>query len=231
MNELLKILLIDNDHSSCAFLRNALLEKAKIDYAPSFHGARDFLLGEKYDFVFFEPLLEGETGYQFLSEVRREGILNNARVFALSNGLGVQTEIQAHQNDVDEYVQKSTVPELVRAKVDKHSRTIKNDNKTTLNFGDIEIDMGTLVVTMGEGEETREVSLTSKEFQILVSLVKNAGEVLTRDDLYSIIWNKKNSQIQRTLDMHVSSLRKKLGVSGQYIKTIRSSGYKIELSA
>jgi two-component system, OmpR family, alkaline phosphatase synthesis response regulator PhoP len=73
------------------------------------------------------------------------------------------------------------------------------------------------------------ISLTSKEFQILFSLIQNSGKVLTREKLYTSIWNKQSDNLQRTLDMHISTLRKKIRFDKKLYKTIRSSGYKIEL--
>ena len=73
------------------------------------------------------------------------------------------------------------------------------------------------------------MDLTGKEFKILVSLVRNKGNVMSREKLYESIWEKESDSLQRTLDMHVSTLRKKLGDYGGYIKTIRSIGYKFEV--
>ncbi len=72
-----------------------------------------------------------------------------------------------------------------------------------------------------------EVDLTYKEYEILKHLIRNKGIVLTRDRLMEIVWGYNFEQGNRTVDVHIQSLRKKLGIAGEHIKTIRNVGYKV----
>jgi two-component system alkaline phosphatase synthesis response regulator PhoP len=73
----------------------------------------------------------------------------------------------------------------------------------------------------------QEVELTYKEYEILKHLMRNKGIVLTRDRLMEIVWGYNFEQGNRTVDVHIQSLRKKLGSAGEVIKTIRNVGYKV----
>lgn len=72
-----------------------------------------------------------------------------------------------------------------------------------------------------------EVELTYKEYEILKHLIRNRGIVLSRDRLMEIVWGYNFEQGNRTVDVHIQSLRKKLGDAGEHIKTIRNVGYKV----
>lgn len=79
-------------------------------------------------------------------------------------------------------------------------------------------------LVMVEGEE---VTLTNKEFSLLTCLLQNQGRVLTRDQLLNDIWGYSFDGENRTVDVHIRTLRHKLGDAGQLIKTVRGVGYKI----
>ena len=79
-------------------------------------------------------------------------------------------------------------------------------------------------LVMVEGEE---VTLTNKEFSLLTCLLQNQGRVLTRDQLLNDIWGYSFDGENRTVDVHIRTLRHKLGVAGRLIKTVRGVGYKI----
>ena len=75
--------------------------------------------------------------------------------------------------------------------------------------------------------QDKQVVLTYKEFELLVYLLKNKGIVLSRDKILDVIWNYEYEGESRTVDVHIGSLRQKLGPCGDMIKTIRGVGYKI----
>jgi len=71
------------------------------------------------------------------------------------------------------------------------------------------------------------ISLTYKEFELLQLLMENRGTVFSRDSIMSRIWHTDSDGKTRTVDMHIKTLRKKLGLSGNIVKTIRGAGYKV----
>ena len=97
------------------------------------------------------------------------------------------------------------------------------DDYITKPFGVIELDENKHTVLV----DGAEVDLTYKEYEILKHLIRNKGIVLTRDRLMEIVWGYNFEQGNRTVDVHIQSLRKKLGTAGEHIKTIRNVGYKV----
>ena len=89
--------------------------------------------------------------------------------------------------------------------------------------GDITMDMQSRsVISAGES-----ISLTYKEFELLKCLMRNCGSVLSRDQLLNNVWGADYYGETRTVDMHIKTLRQKLGVPGAQIVTVRNVGYKL----
>jgi DNA-binding response OmpR family regulator len=225
-----KILLIDDDVSIYHLLERILKERYLIESATNGIEAEQKLTTTQYEVVIFDLRLEYENGMHLLKHLRDRNIIRNSKVFILTSDNTTETEVAGHEIGVDEFIRKPFIPEIFLAILDKHIKSLREDKKTLLTYGSIQVDLSSLVVSIEQGETSKEVNLTSKEFQILVSLIQSAGKVLTREGLYHSIWHKESDNLQRTLDMYVSSLRKKLGAAGSTIKTIRSSGYKIDLT-
>ena len=91
------------------------------------------------------------------------------------------------------------------------------------SLGTLFVDPARHIVRDGE----REVTLTLKEFQVLCLLLERAGTVFTRDQLLNTIWGYEFDGASRTVDVHIRTLRQKLGKSGDCIETVRGIGYKI----
>ena len=90
-------------------------------------------------------------------------------------------------------------------------------------MGALYVDPGRHVVRDGE----RDVTLTLKEFQLLCLLLERRGTVFTRDQLLNTIWGYEFDGASRTVDVHIRTLRQKLGEAGACIETVRGIGYKV----
>ena len=99
----------------------------------------------------------------------------------------------------------------------------EGETNTTYRVGQLYVDPGRHIVRDGQ----REVTLTLKEFQVLCLLLERAGTVFTRDQLLNTIWGYEFDGASRTVDVHIRTLRQKLGESGNCIETVRGIGYKI----
>ena len=89
--------------------------------------------------------------------------------------------------------------------------------------GELTVDPGRHTVTVGG----QNVALTQKEFEVLCLLLKNRGQVLSREQLIENVWGYAFTGESRTVDVHVRTLRQKLGAAGAYVETVRGYGYKI----
>lgn len=230
MPALSKILLIEDDLAIFQLLEETLGESYLITLTGNAKEAEQAIIQDKYDIIIFDIFLEHENGMMILKKFQNAQLIHNSKVFILTSDETTESEIEGHRNGIDEYIKKPIIPKIFKAIVEKHIKSLNEIKGTNLSYGNIKVDLTSLNVSIDGNTNLKEVNLTSKEFQILVSLIQNAGQVLSRESLYNSIWHKKTDNLQRTLDMHVSSLRKKLGETGSYIKTIRSTGYKIDMT-
>ena len=102
-------------------------------------------------------------------------------------------------------------------------RTSMSEHKNYLSYGAITMDQSRHVVLV----DGREVSLTLKEYDLLKLLLEHTGLVFTRDQLLSSVWDQDYSGETRTVDVHIGTLRTKLGEGGEAIRTVRGVGYRL----
>ena len=128
----------------------------------------------------------------------------------------------------DDYISKPFgMTELIsRVKaVIRRSRQTHAQNQVEYSLGILSVDTNKHTVYV----DGSEVTLSFKEFAILTLLLKANGNVVSRDELFTKVWNDYYGE-SRTLDVHIRNLRIKLGVAGQYIQTVKNVGYKIGVS-
>ena len=124
----------------------------------------------------------------------------------------------------DDYVSKPFGMMELMARVRSALRRAGNEERPALRLGPVAVDPDRHLVQV-DGED---VALTRKEFQLLRLLLERRGTVLTRDQLLNTVWGYDFDGASRTVDVHVRTLRQKLGEAGNLIQTVRGIGYKME---
>ncbi len=185
-------------------------------------------LSGDYALVVLDVMLPGLTGFDVLSQIRNK---SNLPVLMLTARGDDVDRIVGLEMGADDYLPKPFNPRELIARVRAILRRTKSEadeislaQPELLSVGDIEIDKGTRVVKRGGAP----VALTAVEFELLEILLRSAGLIVTREELVKSILGRPLSPFDRSLDTHVSNLRKKLGhtLDGiERIKTIRGVGY------
>lgn len=195
--------------------------------AIGFENAQEFYkgLGENTpDLILLDIMLPDEDGISILKKLRNKAEYKETPVIMLTAKSAEYDKVKGLDIGADDYVTKPFgVMELIsriKAVLRRSQKKIATD---MLNFGDITVDIQKHEVIAG-GEV---VVLTYKEFELLTYLMKNRGIVLSRDKILEVIWNYDYEGESRTVDVHIGSLRQKLGKSGNMIETVRGIGYKI----
>lgn len=173
--------------------------------------------------IILDIMLPEDDGLKILEKIRSTPVYSRIPVIMVTAKTSEIDAVKGLDMGADDYITKPFgVMELIsRVKaVLRRTNTIPDE---ILEYKQITIDNTKhTVYTNGNC-----VELTYKEYEILRLLIANKGIVLTRDRLMESIWGYDFEQGNRTVDVHIQSLRKKLGDSGEYIKTIRNVGYKI----
>ena len=172
--------------------------------------------------LILDIMLPGEDGLMILKRWRALGY--TTPVIMLTAKGGEMDRVKGLELGADDYITKPfSVMEFI-ARVKTILRRCASSSEDVLRIADIVLRLEQRSVTVQE----QAVTLTYTEFELLRSLMQNAGIVLTRDRLIERIWGIDADLESRTVDMHIASLRHKLGTSGTLIQTVRSVGYKME---
>ena len=175
------------------------------------------------DIILLDIMLPEEDGLAILGTIRQTGAYADIPVIMVTAKTSEIDAVKGLDLGADDYITKPFGGMELVARVKAVLRRSAKKVKTVLVYKNIELDENKHTVLV----DGAEVDLTYKEYEILKHLIRNKGIVLTRDRLMEIVWGYNFEQGNRTVDVHIQSLRKKLGTAGEHIKTIRNVGYKV----
>jgi len=195
--------------------------------AIGFENAAEFYKGLKEgnpDLILLDIMLPDEDGISILKKLRGKNEYKDIPVIMLTAKSTEYDKVKGLDVGADDYVTKPFgVMELISRIKAVLRRSQKSISTDMMLLGDIRLDIQKHEVTVSG----KEVVLTYKEFELLTYLMKNQGIVLSRDKILEVIWNYDYEGESRTVDVHIGSLRQKLGSSGNMIETVRGVGYKM----
>ena len=203
-------------------LRSAGLEAEGFTDGAAFWKA---LQSEKPDLVVLDVMLPGIDGTELLGRMRASTSLRRIPVIMATAKGAEYDRVRALDGGADDYLTKPfSVIELVsRVKAVLRRASTAPASTTILRFGDITLDDVARTVTV-DGEP---VELTFKEYSLLHFFLEHPEEVLARERIMKAVWDTDDLLESRTIDMHVRTLRQKLGHAGDAICTVRKVGYKL----
>ena len=175
--------------------------------------------------VLLDIMLPEQDGLQILSRLRAMPATRQVQVIMLTAKGTEYDKVLGLDQGADDYVAKpfGMMELMARVRTALRRTRLEEPKEKTYTLGTLFVDPERHIVRDGD----REVSLTLKEFQVLCLLLERAGTVFTRDQLLNTIWGYEFDGASRTVDVHIRTLRQKLGHSGDCIETVRGIGYKI----
>ena len=219
-----KILYVEDDLSLIDGLKYALVKSGYlVDNARTVKEALAFYRKNKYDLLLLDITLLDGSGFDICKEIRNQSTIPIIFLTASDEEINV---VRGLDMGGDDYVTKPFgMMELIsRIKaVLRRSANGSISSEDTFEIGEIRLNPKKHEVTV-HGEV---VNLTLKEYELLKRLMKNSNIVLTRDQLLEDIWGYDFDGETRTVDVHVRTLRQKLGDAGEQIETVRGVGYRM----
>lgn len=177
------------------------------------------------DLILLDIMLPGDDGYIILEKLKSNAKTQSIPVIMLTSKTNEYDKVKALDMGADDYIEKPFgVMELIsriNAVLRRSNKLENNENRICIE--ELCIDNDKRLVTSNGVE----ITLTYKEYELLYYLMKNKDLVISRDKLLSEIWGYEFEGESRTVDVHIRTLRLKLGQSGRFIQTIRGVGYKI----
>ena len=218
----LSVLLIDDDTELCELIQEFFAARG-IRLAAIHDGRRGLAeaFDRAYDLILLDVMLPGLDGFELLRQVRRR---SDVPIIMLTARTANTDRVAGLDAGADDYLPKPFDPDELIARIRavlRRSGRFTPSGLDVLEVNGVRLSPSTREVW----SDGREVELTTIEFDILDLIVRSAGRVVSRDELTAAIHQRPASPLDRSLDVHVSHLRKKLGRRGSVIRTVRGVGY------
>ncbi len=175
--------------------------------------------------ILLDIMLSGTDGMKILKQLREKSATADIPVIMVTAKSDRLDKVRGLDCGADDYVTKPfDILELIaRIKAVLRRSKAKQNTAEVLECGEIEADLPQRRITVSGNE----ITLTYKEFELIVFLMENKGKVVTRTTLLDKIWNTDFEGESRTVDVHIRTLRQKLGAAGELIETVRNVGYRM----
>ena len=202
-------------------LRNNGFETAGFGDGKSFFAACEKTLPE---LVILDIMLPDQSGLEILKQFREGTDTRNIPAVMVTAKDSEIDVVKCLDQGADDYISKPFgLMEFISRIRAVLRRARKQVGEAALSFREIQMDNTARKVTV----DGKEVDLAFKEYELLRFFIENPNKVLSREELMNRVWNTDFSGESRTLDIHIRTLRQKLGAAGDYIRTVRKVGYQL----
>ncbi len=182
-----------------------------------------FFSSNDIDLLILDVMMPEYDGWEVLKEIREHADVPVMMLTALGDE---KHEVLGLKKGADDYIAKPFSYEIFVARLNTLLRKLKKERLIEMSIGEISINQEAHRVLVCD----MEVELNRKEYSLLLYFIKNIHRVLTREQILCSIWGYDFEGDIRTIDTHIKTLRAKLSKCGQYIKTVRGSGYMFEVN-
>lgn len=222
-----RILVVDDEEDLCEILQfNLESEGFAVDIA---HSGEEGLksLCEEHQLILLDVMMEGMSGFRMAEKVRKERQLKIPIIFLTAKDT---------ENDMltgfslggDDYISKpfsiKEVSARVKAVLKRSGNSEVPEKKKVIGIGPLNIDLSTKNITLNG----QQIQLTKKEFEILCMMAQAPNRIFSREDILGRVWQEDGYVLERTVDVHITRLRKKLGDFGKHIANRSGYGYCLE---
>lgn len=217
------LLLIDDDTELGALMRDFFRDQ-EIDLTTAQNGFEglEMALRGGFDLILLDVMMPGLDGFEVLHRLRAE---RDTPVLMLTARTESESRIRGLNAGADDYLPKPFEPMELLARVRAILRRVQpgqRDPMSAVEAAGVRLDPATRQVTVNG----RDVELTTIEFDILEVLMRVAGHVVSRDEIAQRFYNRPATPYDRSIDVHISHLRKKLDAPTELIRTLRGLGYQ-----
>ena len=223
-----RILVVDDEEDLREILQfNLESEGYLVDTAPSAEEALKMLTA-RYDLILLDVMMGGMSGFKMAEKLRKD--LHNTTPIIFLTAKDTENDMLTGFNiGGDDYISKpfsiKEVSARVKAVLKRSGSLGEEQKKQTIDVGEIHIDLNTKCISIHD----QIVPITKKEFEILSLLAQSPGKIFSREDILDKVWKDDSYVLERTVDVHITRLRKKLGEQGKHIVNRSGYGYCVEL--
>ena len=225
MDQKYNILVVDDEETICEVLKiNLEIAGYEVDIAYSAEEALKKPL-EKYSLILLDVMMGDMNGFEFASRVRQRDDISHVPIIICTAKDTEADLVEGFTRGVDDYIKKpfSMKELLLRVKSVLRRADISQtaNNSEIISYGHLVLDLTKKICTIDEGE----VPLTKKEFDMLRLFLENRNKIFSREEILDTVWEDNVLVIDRTIDVNINRLRKKIGKYGGNIITKLGYGY------
>jgi len=225
------ILLVEDSPETFHLVKLAIGQSAHLEWAKTLSEGYGAIEKKDFDLILLDLMLPDGDGFRFCSLLQANDRLKKTPVVFLSAKSAVADKVMGFSVGGEDYITKPFEPIELKARIEARLR--KKDRERNeqdyLRLGDIEINRVTQRVHAFESGIEKQIELTPIEFKLLIFLSRKPNHVFSREEVLNSVWGTQVFVYSRSVDTHVSKLRKKLGEHSHYIQSVHGSGYRFGL--
>lgn len=212
-----RILIVEDERSIAEMTKLCLTKNGYIcDYVTNGSKAADRIENKHYDLILLDVMLPDMDGFELMEYINQF----NIPVIFVTAKIAISDRVKGLKSGAEDYITKPFDLQELLARIENVLRRY-NKTERVLTVGDIKIDTMSRNVTKGK----EEITLTAKEYDLLLYFVRNKNIALYRETMYEQVWQEPYFGNTRTIDLHVQRLKKKLQL-GDAIETVYKVGYR-----
>lgn len=225
-----RILLVEDSLEAGTLVCRTFGPSVQIEWVKSLGEATRALRDREFDLVLLDVQLPDGDGYQFCSLLQTEERWRNVPVIMLTSRSSISDRVMAFSVGAEDFLAKPFDSLELKARVEarlrkKEMRSLASD---VVVCSDLEINKRTQKVNLNANGSSQEIDLTPREFKILLLLASKPNAVVSRDEILRTVWGENIHVYPRSVDTHVSKLRKKLGPKAELVVSVHGSGYRFK---
>lgn len=216
-----KILLVEDNIQASNSVRDYFTKKSyEVTTAYDGISGLELAMKNKYDIIFLDAMMPGMDGFTFCKKIREKMDIPVIMLTGLSDE---ENMLKGYDMGADDYVTKPFSLAVLQAKTIAilKRRAMVEGNKDFLEYGNLKVSIKQHTIEV-DGEVKK---LPKKQYEILMYLIENKGQILTREQILSVAWQDEYAVYDRVVDTHIKKLRALLGSEANRIETIVGTGY------
>ncbi|MGZ3692662.1 MAG: response regulator transcription factor [Bdellovibrionota bacterium] len=224
-----KILVVDDEDDYQKVVRKLLEQTGQVVPAFTLAEADRELLKSTFDLILLDVGLPDGDGFTFYEKLLSQESTANIPVIFVTSRSDATNELMGFSLGAEDYVSKPIDPPRLKTRIEARLNLIKKrqQQEMALTKGNLRLSLTRQsAAVISEGKEIP-VDLTPVEFKLLFHFLRHEDQVFTREQLLQAVWNSASEVFDRTVDMHISKLRKKISLSDFQIKAVHGTGYKL----
>jgi DNA-binding response OmpR family regulator len=228
-----RVLLVDDSYDCQLLVKRALEDSVDLVVAPTLEKAKSLLQSQDFDLLLLDVNLPDGDGFGFCSSLLFEKGNHRPRVLFLTGKTEMADKLTGFSVGGDDYLVKPFEPLELRARVQAHVRNIRETilAARTVQIGNMRMDLSSHSVDLATRAGKVPIDFTPTEFKLLHYLAKQEGQISSRGQLLAALFDGKVHVVDRTIDAHLSRVRKKLMECTHTIEPVYGVGYRFAKKA